>query len=253
MGWFNTGYESTENAYDFDSGARGPRRFWMPADTEKRVLFLDDNPVTYWEHNFRHGGNWRNWEPCKHRNKISDTCAVCERYPDRKPSFIGIHSVINLTPWTSQRGFEFCYGRELFVAKLGGKDKPGVLKKLERLKKQHGGLNGCIFDIYRSGGKTESVGDEFTFIEKIDPKKIVAYGKQQLKEWVVRVNENIEDPENYVTLDKLWERAPWEPFDYNEILEVRSNEELRAMFGAAGAAEDESGDGNSRLDDDIPY
>lgn len=251
MGWFNTGFESTGSAYDYDDGPKGPRRYWMPADTEKRVIFLDDVPTTFWEHNFKHGGNWRNWEPCKFRNKMDDSCAVCDRYPDRKPSFIGMLSVINLTTWQSRDGKEFCYGRELFVAKLGGKDKPGVLKKLERLKKQHGGLTGCIFDIYRSGGKTESVGDEFTLVEKIDPKKMAAYGKAQLKEWVQYVNEQIEDPENYLTLDKLWERAPWTPFDYGEILTVRSNEELRAMFGAAGS---EDGDGgSSAADDDVPY
>jgi len=252
MGWFNTGFESSNNAYDFDDGPKGPRRFWMPPDTDKRVIFLDDNPTTFWEHNFKHNGSWRNYEPCKVRNRMDGECAVCKRYPDRKPSFIGMLTVINMTPWESKQGRSFCFGRELFVAKLGGKDKPGVLKKLERIKKQNGGLAGCIFDIYRSGGKTESVGDEFTLVEKIPPKEIIAYGKTQLKEWAKEVNEAISDPEKYVTLDKLWERAPWEPYEYGEILEVRSNEELDAMFGAARP--DENGDGgSSKNDEEAPY
>jgi hypothetical protein len=188
---------------------------------------------------------------CKKRNRMDDDCAVCDRYPDRKPSFIGMLSVINMTPWESKQGREFCYGRELFVAKLGGKDKPGVLKKLERLKKQHGGLTGCVFDIYRSGGKTESVGDEFTLVEKIEPKDIAAFGKRHLKEWAQRINEQIDDPEKYLTLDKLWERAPWEPYDYSEILEVRSNEELRVMFSTAGTADDDIEDDS--VDEDVPF
>lgn len=251
MGWFNTGFESTDNAYSYDDGPKGPRRFWMPPETEKRFLFLDENPVTYWEHNFKHNGNWRNWEPCKKRNRMDDECAVCDRYPDRKPSFIGMLTGINMTPWEARDGREFCYGRELFVSKLGGKDKPGILKKLERLKKQHKGLTGCIFDIYRSGGKTESVGDEFTLVEKIPPAKLEAYAKKTLKEWVAQVNEGIDDPEKYITLDKLWERAPWVPFDYGEILEVRSNEELRAMLGSASGPDDDGG--SSAADSDAPY
>jgi len=213
MGWFNTGFESSSHAYDYDDSNKGPRRFWMPPETQKRVIFLDDDPTTFWEHNFKHKGSWKNWEPCKKRNRMDDNCALCERYPDRKPSFIGLLSVISMTPWESKQGREFCYGRELFAAKLGGKDKPGVLKKLERMKKQHGGLTGCVFDIYRSGGKTESVGDEFTLVEKIAPKDIAAFGKKHLKEWVQRINENIDDPEKYLTLDKMWERHPWEPYN----------------------------------------
>lgn len=253
MGWFNTGFESSGNAYDFDDGLRGPRRYWMPADTEKRVIFLDDNPTTYWEHNFKHNGSWKNWEPCKNRNRMADDCAVCDRYPDRKPSFIGMLTVINMTAWESKGGREYCFGRELFVSKLGGKDKPGMLKKLERLKKQHGGLTGCIFDIYRSGGKAESVGDEFTLVEKINPSEVEAFGKRHLKEWVEHVNEQIEDPEKYVTLELLWERAPWEPHNYSEILEVRSNEELQVMFGSAAPEGDDDDGGSSKADADTPY
>lgn len=252
MGWFNTGFESASHAYDYDEGSKGPRRYWMPPDSEKRVIFLDDDPTTFWEHNFKHKGSWKNWEPCKKRNRMDNDCALCDRYPDRKPSFIGLLSVINMTPWESKQGREFCYGRELFAAKLGGKDKPGVLKKLERLKKQHGGLTGCVFDIYRSGGKTESVGDEFTLVEKIAPKEIAAFGKKHLKEWVQRINESIDDPEKYLTLDKLWERHPWEPYNYSEILEVRSNEALKVMFSMAAPGDDEDS-GSDSADEDAPY
>jgi len=254
MGWFSTGFDSIDNAYDFDSGSRGPRRFWMPPESEKRIIFLDNDPATYWEHNFKFNGSWQNWEPCKIRNKRENVCEVCKRYPDKKPSFVGMFTVINMTAWTSKHGGEFCFGRELFVAKLGGKDKPGVLKKLARLKKQHGELTGCIFDTYRSGGLTEVIGDEFTFVEKIDKKKIESYGKKLLKEWAEEINENIEDPEKHITLDKLWERAPWEPYDYDEILEMRSNEELKAMFGSGSTeGEEEGNDGSSSADEDVPY
>lgn len=254
MGWWNTGFESQDNAWDFNDGkAGGPRRFWMPPEVEKRVLCLDDNPQTYWEHNFKYKGSWMNWEPCKIRNRIEDDCELCDRYPDRYPAFLGLLSCINMTPWENKKGQEFCYARELIAAKMGGKDKPGMLKKLERLKKQHGGLTGAIFDIYRSGAKTESIGDEWTLVEKIPPKEIASFGKKMLKEWVEKVNENIEDPEKHLTVEKLWDRYPWEPFDYEEVIKMRSNEELRVMLGSSTTDDDNDDGGSSAADQDAPY
>ena len=257
MGWYNSGFDSTNNAYDYDDKDKGPRRFWMPPEAEKRIIFLDENPQTYWEHVFKHRGSWKNYEPCKIRNRMDNDCAVCERYPESFPAFIGMFSIINLSIWENNKGMQFCYGRELFVAKLGGKEKPGVLKKMERLKKQNNGLTGCIFDVYRSGKKTESVGDEFTLIEKIEPRKLVEHGKGLIKEWVKKINENISDPEKHYTLEKFWERNPWVPFNYEEILTFRSNEQLKEMFKLSGKDEsskekDDSSNDNA-LDDSAPY
>jgi hypothetical protein len=251
MGWWNTGFESAKNAYDYDEGGQhGPRRFWMPSEATRRIIFLDENPVTYWEHNFKLNGNWRNWEPCKKRNKQDNSCALCERYPDVFPSFVGILSIINMTAWESRKGREINFKRELLVAKLGGKDKPGILKRLERKKKEHGRLRGAIFDVYRSGAKVESVGDEYTMIEMVEPADIVKYGKAKLAEWVAHVNENL-DPKDQVNLDKLWERDPWTPFDYDSVLSMRSNEELKALLGSAGNGG--GGDDSSSADEDAPY
>lgn len=252
MSWWKSGFEAQKEAYDYDDSQKGPRRFWMPAETEKRVLMLDDEPQMYWEHIFKHGGSWQNYEPCKIRNRLDNDCVVCDRYPDRKPSFVGMLSCISMTSWETKGGKEFCYGRELIIAKMGSKDKPGMLKKLDRLKKQHDGLTGGIFNLYRAGGKTESIGDEWTFIEKIPKDKIIAKGKEMLKEWAKRVNKSIDDPEKYVTPEKLWERYPWVPFDYDEVINIRSNEELKVMFGSSTSDDNDDG-GSKAADDDSPY
>ena len=254
MGWWNTGFESAKNAYDYDEGGagKGPRRFWMPPDATRRIIFLDDNPVTFWEHQFKLNGNWRNYEPCKRRNKQDNSCALCERYPDENPSFVGLLSIINMTSWESKKGREINFKRELLVAKLGGKDKPGMLKRIERKKKEHGRLKGVVFDAYRSGAKTEAIGDEYTMIEMVDPADLAKYGKAKLAEWVNRINENL-DPKDQVTLDKLWERDPWTPFNYDDILTMRSNDELRVLLGSGGGNGKDGGDDSSDADEDAPY
>lgn len=257
MSWFKTGYEATKEAYDYGGDERGPRRHWQPPETTQRMLFLDDDPFMYWEHNFKLNGHWRNQTVCLKRNKIDDVCAVCERYDDRYPYFIGLHSTINMTPWTSKKGNTYCYGREIFAARLGGKDKPGVLKKLERLKKKHGRLKGLIFDVYRSGAKTESCGDEFELVEKIDPADIKGLAMEHVTKFVAEINENL-DGDKQLSVETFLKRDPWEPFNFEEVIQPKSNAELRSML--SGRTDDDSGtkasdfkDDDEVLDEDIPY
>jgi len=148
MSWFKTGYEAADHAYD-DLPRSGPRRVWLPEETTGRFLFLEDDPSCFWEHQFQVNDSWKNWEPCKRNNKMESVCAICDRFPDRKPSFIGYHTVISLTPWTDKNGNTWCFGRQMFGAKLGGSDKPGVLKKLQRIKAKYGRMRGLVIDSFR--------------------------------------------------------------------------------------------------------
>jgi hypothetical protein len=257
MSWFKTGYESTETAYD-DLPSSGPSRVWMPEDTTRRFLFLDDEPTCFWEHQFQANGTWKNWEPCKTRNKMENVCAICDRFPDRYASYLGYHTVMSLTPWTDDKGRTWCFGRQMYGAKLGGKDKPGVLKKLKRLKAKHGHMRGLIIDAYRSGAKTESVGDELDVVEVIDPAAVVAWVKSQLPAHIEKINEGRE-PGKEMTLEKFLKINPIEPFNFEEIIKPRSNADLLSMLGGPSSATSTSSSASSAdevdsaLDEDIPY
>lgn len=253
MSWFKTGFESSKDAWDFnaDGGSRGPRRHWQPPETTNRMLFLEDDPTCLWEHNARINGSWKWWEPCKIRNKMDNVCAVCERYDDRWPYFVGLLTTINLTPWTSKKGHVFNLQREIFPAKLGGKDKPGILKKLEKLKAKHGRLRGLVFDIERTGAKTESCGDDFELVEKIDPGDIAAYRDAQVKAHLELINAKLA-PEKQLSAEKFLARNPWTPFNFEEIIVPRSDAELRSILGMTGG----NGGGKKAeeaLDEDVPY
>jgi hypothetical protein len=45
-------------------GPKKTRRFWMPPGSEKVLIFLDDEPFVFWEHNLKLNGSWRNWFTC---------------------------------------------------------------------------------------------------------------------------------------------------------------------------------------------
>lgn len=194
MSWGNTGWDSV-GSVDGESGGGekkeyGPRRFWMPAQVTKRVMFLDNDPFTFYEHSlYNITRNAADRAICLKKNGIDQRgCPICDA--DLWSSFIGYFSVIDmgdvkyganrevtLEGWTSNKGVTYQFGRKLFGAKRGGKDKPGVLQKLRRLAQKHGGLTGTVWDVYRSGGKVESVGDEFEFIERVAPEDFASYLK----------------------------------------------------------------------------
>jgi hypothetical protein len=220
-----------------------------------------------WEHQLKIGDDWKHWVPCLHRNKIADDCYACDRYPDKYPYFIGFHTSINMTPWTSKKGKEYCFARELFGAKMGSKDKPGSLKRLERLKKHHGRLRGLIISVTRLGDKSEVCGDEFTVMDKIDEDKIEEFAKARLSEWAEHVNQNL-PKDKQVSIESLWKRNPWEPFNYDEVIQVKTNAQLRDMLGGPSKKSEESEDSaksspkesgesegttSSTVDDDCPF
>lgn len=257
MSWFSTGYDATETAYDGLSS--GPSRVWMPPETTRQFLFLEDDPTLFWEHQFQVNDSWKNWEPCKKRNKMENVCAICDRFPDRNASYVGYHTVVSLTPWEDDKGNIWCFGRQMFGAKLGGKDKPGVLKKLKRLKAKYGHMRGLVVNCYRSGKKTESVGDEIDVIQAIEPEAVVAWVKSQLPEHIDKVNRK-RDPGKEMTVESFLKRNPIEPFNFEEIIKPRSNAELLSMLGGPSmtsqkSKSDDRSDGydQSALDEDVPY
>lgn len=189
MSW---GSQSWDNVDDYgpsggENQDNGPRNFYLPANVTKRVLFLTGAPFTFWQHSlYEITRSGKDKEICLKRNRIAQECPLCDA--EMWPSMIGYFTVIDmgdvkrgsdgsvkLEGWTSDRGVTYQFGRKLLGAKRGGKDKPGVLKKIARLAERHGGLTGCVFDVYRSGNKVETCGDEWDFVEKVPFEQYAQY------------------------------------------------------------------------------
>ena len=220
----------------------------MPAEATKRVIFLDSSPFCFWEHNiYKITGNASDREVCLERNGLDEICPICEldgqkseREQFRRgakrnwwPSYVGYFTVVDLGDvvmeggtcrlegWQSPKsGKVYQFQRKLFGAKRGGKDKPGTLPKLHRIVQKKGGsLRGMVFDIYRSGGKVEAVGDEFELVERVDDDKILDYIRELAGPGFMDVA-----PDGFEFSDK--------PFDYLEVFKPKERKELEALVAS---------------------
>ena len=240
--WFKTGWEASsevEKETESDSGSGGggyqPVRFWMPAETTKRIMFLDDELFQFYEHSVKINGNWRNYFICRLKNKIDQSCALCDLDTGKDSPinryYIGFLTIADFSRWESNKGKVYQYDRKLYGVKLGSQKRPGPMKKIKRLRERHGGLTGCVFDVYREGTQSSTVGDEFSLVEKVEPKDIPEYARK------MGVN-----PEPWHQKDNP-DGKDWTPFKYAEIFKPQSNDDIRAALGVGGGQQNQ-GQGN---------
>jgi len=213
----------------------GPRKFWMPAQATKRVMFVDGSPFSLYEHGLYALNKSKDNVTCLKKNGMDDGkgCPLCDA--EMWPSFVGYFTVIDcgdvtrrpdgsvkLSGFTGKTGKLYQFQKSLLGAKRGGKDKPGVLQKLRRLAGKHGdSLAGTVWDVYRSGAKVESVGDEWEFVEKVKPAEYAAY---------------------LAGLGAQGE-VDFKPFDYAKVFEPKPFDALKRLVG----------DRVKPVDDDLDY
>lgn len=188
-----------------------PRRFWIPENKETQITFLDGDldgdgllsMVTYWEHQLKIGGHWRNWFPC---TQVEEPCPICEA--NHNPSLVAAFTVIDHSEYKDRNGVTHKNEKRLFVCKRE------TLARLQKLATKRGGLTGVTFDVSRTGEKSAGVGDTFDFVEKLTPAQIKKkYG-----------------------LDDA------QPYDYDEVIVYRNAAELRkALPGVVADDGDDDG------------
>ena len=162
-------------------------RFWLPPSKTTRIVFLDDNPPIYEEHQLKIKGDWRNWFTCG--TPLGMPCECCER--GDRPYTAGAYTIIDGTEWTDKKGNVHKNERKLFVAKFE------TLKKLKQISVKRGGLRGCVFEVTRTSDTSPSTGDMFDFEKKLTEEE----------------------------LQKLFKENA-EPYNYDEILAPKSPSDL---------------------------
>ena len=144
--------------------AASERRFWIPKEAETQITFLDGNldddglleTATYWEHQLRLNGDWRNWYAC---TQDQEPCPICQGSSDT-PALVAAFTVLDHTKWTGKDKVEHQHEPRLFICKRE------TFKRLQKLATKRGGLTGITFDVSRTGDKSPSVGSDFDFVEK---------------------------------------------------------------------------------------
>lgn len=184
-------------------------RFWMPNDSERQITFLDGevdadgvlNANSFWEHQLKLGGHWRNWYPC---TQLEEECPICEGGDNA--SLVTIFTIIDHEPFTSKKtGKTYQNERKLLAVKRE------VYKRLQKIAAKRGGLAGITFDVSRGGDKSPGSGELFEFVEK-------------------RTTAEIAKAYNLKADDV-------KPFDYDKVIVYNNAKKLREMgFGAEGGA-----------------
>lgn len=166
-------------------------KFWMKQGQSKRIMIFCNEktpngepdevaPFLVYEHNIYKLNGSRDPILCLKRNELGETCPICEYQEEMYPTLTGYFTIIELGDihiengeevlkgYVNNEGREYRFQKRLLGAKQGSRQKPGILRRVlfaESARRK--GLNGCIFDVSRSGSKSESIGDTWTFVEKV--------------------------------------------------------------------------------------
>ena len=235
---FNKEEESRKRKME-SSSSPYTNRFWMKTDDTKHITFLDGGldedglliTVSYYEHQVKMDGNWRNWFVCVSE---SEPCPICE--DDQKPSLVSLFTIIDHSEFTDREGNVRSNNRTLYPV------KGESFKRLQKLASKRNGLMGCTFEVSRVGDKAPNVGSDFDFVEKIGYQELL--DKYSLKK-----------------SGEVTDRKVARPYDYEKIIPYRNADELRALgfggnvysVGSEQVQQELSKPNDTFEDSDIPF
>ncbi len=167
-------------------------------DVDHEITFLDGvlgedgllNLPTFWEHTLYWNGRWNNYI-CTDE---TDPCPICAG--NHSPSFVGLLTVLDHTPYTTRDNKVIVNEKKLYVPKRR------TIKALAKAANLHdGSLVGCTFVVSRTDENSASVGDVMNFKEQ----------------------------RTLAQLMKTYETDDVSPLNYDEELIYRSAADLREM------------------------
>ena len=200
--WMKTG-QSAKQEHMKQNQTR-TNRFYLPVGKETQITFVDgslndaglpDVP-SFWEHNLKMDGHWRNWFPCVREQEPCPICAL----GDHNPYLATVLTVIDHSEYEDREGVLRKHNKRLFVA------KPQTYRRLARIAHKRGGLNGKTFDVARTGDQSAAVGSDFDYLGECDTEQFIAQNQQF-----------------GVTSDLFT------PYDYGKVIVYRNAAELKAL------------------------
>lgn len=260
MSWYSSGYNGLQQEEQRQLQSQRPDHFWMPAGGKKQFVFVDDQPVTIYEHNPKIDGDFKNWTTCL--QGCYDDVACCTLMGSDTRYFVGYYTVIDLSEYVDKKGNKHQYGIKLLPA------KSKTLKKFQRKQSEKGSLVGAIYQAVREDTKSPNVGDEFEFQRQADLEKLfplVNYRGKKLSEMftlaaqdasaMTRLKHTFE-----LKTDDAGALLPVIPkFNYGTLLYPRDSKDIRSWL-AGKSIDKDSGFGQTgggakggSADESIPF
>lgn len=257
--WYSIGYEGIGREEQRLAQLGGPPRLWMPAGSTREVVFIDNEPVTIYEHNWKANGSWKNWATCL--RGIEDECPGCQELGDNNRYYIGIYTVVDISEWTDKRGNKHQFEINMLPAKLKSLKK-FRRKSAERIEAGGTGVAGCLYRLARDGKEDPTIGGEAEFVREVDMAKLfplVLYKGKKLVELFDKAEASEDSMKILKRLfqvqmaddDKLLRQLV--PINYFEQLTPLSVKDFKEVLRGASTDNDSGTGGGAKADEATPF
>ena len=229
------GYEDIPKEDD-----REPWRLWLGPGEEKQVIFLDGDalftsrePFMFYQHQMKIDGNWGNFETCISGKKDGkNLCFLCSskmrRVKTLNRSFVGVYSVIVITPYTIKKGRN--KGKKIANRKMLLVAKTNALKLIKRIVEKKGVLTGARVTFFRPDADSSNTGTP-----EFDEHIVDA-------EWVQKMGKK--GPDGFeAVMDAIAEKLQIdpeevEPYDYKKLFKPKAWDDLEDEYGFLASSHD---------------
>lgn len=267
--WFETGYGGADREQEKRDIGGKPNRWWMAPGTQKQLVFVDDTPVCFDEHQWRTpDSKFPSFAACT--AKISqEPCVGCTSKGVQKADYSGHLTIVDITGYKNKKGEEVKYQLVEMAPKLK------AMNKLKFKKASKGTMMGQLYTVTRTDENAPSTGDDFDFIRDSDMSKligVVTYRGKNLQEMIEKANGTNEDAKkmrkylahhfqipaegeiameipafNYQSL-----HAPMDPADFRRAVAGAVGFGDRNNSGSGGGG-GKTGGGSGEADDSVPF
>lgn len=217
------GYDGVDDAQRITELSRQPKRFFVPKPVkgqpvpEKQIIFVDDNPLCFWEHApIVNGEKYGNYFPCNQGIWPGDpSCIMCQNRIERY--YIGLWTVIDCSEFVFE-GKVYKNMKRIVAAKLDS------IKLLRQKSQNYGnanrpGLVGKRFLVSRTSQRAARIGNVYDYLRDEDVHRDPKTGALILSD------------RQYWYTDREGQQHPPTAFNYRETYQALPNAELAAIIG----------------------
>lgn len=169
-----------------------------------RIVLLSDRPISFNKHSVKtytkKGAEVFDILVCK-KDAIG-TCPICDDSEPKKPIWTGLFPILDITPYTDQKGNTYSDGKVTVLLKPFA-DVNAILREIKDIKEEGLDLSKCVIEVYKDG-KDKNVKYSFRFKKNINltenqVKKIDAFREKYPKahdyciDWLENKYEDIMD------------------------------------------------------------
>jgi hypothetical protein len=257
MSWYSQGYSGIAKEEERLEDMQGPMRLYIPAEKQKDIVFIDDDPFCIYEHNPKIGGSFRNWITCL--QGANDDVHCCKVLGPNSRYYCGYLTVVDCSKWEDKKGNSHQYEMRLLQAKMR------TLKKFERKKSDKGSLVGALFTVTREDDRSPTCGDDFDFQKQGDLDKLFEFACYRGERLAALWEEAEQKPDVMSRVRKTFQVEPVEgklprtipQFNYMQVLKPKPPAELKLFLAAAEKSTPSGFSRKSQAEnpetDDVPF